>query len=96
MGDDPEGIFSSVKITVGLLPSYLQTSLNPFSKGEYLTRSTTQDKKTKYFFILFFFSFFHNVLRDGVNSMTKLGIQNQSTNLNQQFFTLLALKRPQT
>ena len=95
MGDDPEGIFSSVKITVGLLPSYLQTSLNPFSKGEYLTRSTTQDKKTKYFFILFFF-FFHNVLRDGVNSMTKLGIHNQSINLKQQFFTLLALKRPQT
>ena len=28
--------------------------------------------------------------------MTKLGIQNQSINLKQQFFTLLALKRPQT
>ena len=93
MGDDSKGIFSSVKITVGLLPSYLQTSPNPFSKGEYLTRSTTQDKKKKKIYSIFFF---YNVLRDGLKSMTKLGIQNQSINLKQQFFTLLALKRPQT
>ena len=94
MGDDSEGIFSSVKITVGLFPSYLQTSPNPFSKGEYLTRSTTQDKKKNFFYSIFFY--IYNVLRDGLKSMTKLGIQNQSINLKQQFFILLALKRPQT
>ena len=69
-------IFLFNKIIRGFLLSYLHTYHNAVSEGAYLTRSTIQNKikpipaRTK----VFGNSFFHIVLRNGVNSTTKLEI----------------------